>query len=498
MRDHYVLLARRYFISGPQPNPSIPAMGTYGEPSLPLPPELEFRRLSLPVFSTLSPLSSPVTRSTLHILSSRRCCLPASREVLSRSREPWLREGTQLHESQASPLHSDSLFPPSPQLRMLWALTELCSGGWDKWWWWWEWGCTGWGWDPATLTGGCCCCWLLLLLPLAPLLPPLLDGRVVPGTAWWWWWWLLWWWLLPQLLAPRPLLAWWYWVGDEVAEEGEVEGWFKPPLDPTPPLPDFSFKTSSSRLSLLPRPLLISIPCWVVMVYTRAGWSVHSTHFCWSSSTEKLRSSDSRAGLAEAVVMEGGRGWSFTELCSGFPSEPVTLLLQGWRLLLLFGPTVSVGDSGSGPAKVSQRRWAGEGQKWELRNAIDANKQEKRGAWHRVHHHFFHCQLLRWHINDRSKEWTEAGEGRFNHHKAQCRTGQSDGQMEGWQRRWPDPFRFSGCVWDRYSPNARAALWGHTHDTYSIKTLIHGREKGKGIVNYEPNCLLCGLVPPTD
>lgn len=343
-------------------------MGPCDKPRLPLPLLFGFRRLSLPVFSTLSPLSSPVTRSTLHIRSRRRCCLPASREVLSRSREPWLREGAPLHESQASPLHSASLFPPSPQLRMLWALMELCSGGWDKWWWWWEWCGTWWEWGPATFRG--CCCWLLLLLPLAPLLPPLLDGKLAPETAWWWWfpwwwllwWWLPWWWLPPQLLAPRPLLAWWYWVGDEEVEEGEVEGWIKPPLDPTPPLPDFSFKTSSSRLSLLPRPLLISIPCWVVMVYTRAGWRVHSTHFCCSSSAEKLRSRDSRAGLVE-TVMEGGGGWSmpsgcFTRLGSGFSSEPLVVLVQGWRLLLLFGPIVSLGDSGSGPTKVSHRRWA--------------------------------------------------------------------------------------------------------------------------------------------
>lgn len=118
-----------YFISGPLPNSAIPAAGPYEQPRLPLPPSFGFRHLSLPVFSALSPLSSPVTRSTLHIRSRRRCCLPASREVLSRSREPWLREGAPLHESQASPLHSASPFPPSPQLRMLWALTELCNGG---------------------------------------------------------------------------------------------------------------------------------------------------------------------------------------------------------------------------------------------------------------------------------------------------------------------------------------------------------------------------------
>lgn len=136
-----------------------------------------------------------------------------------------------------------------------------------------------------------------------------------------------------------------------------MEDWIKPPLDPTPLLPDFSFKTSSSRLSLLPRPLLISIPCCVVMVYTRAGCRVHSTHFCWSSSTEKLRSRDSRAGLVETVI-EGGGDWSklsgcFTRLGSGFPSEP---LVQDRRLLLLFGPIVSLGDSGSGPTSVSHRR----------------------------------------------------------------------------------------------------------------------------------------------
>lgn len=37
---------------------------------------------------SLSPLSSPVMRSTLHILSRRRCCLPASRVEFSRSRDP--------------------------------------------------------------------------------------------------------------------------------------------------------------------------------------------------------------------------------------------------------------------------------------------------------------------------------------------------------------------------------------------------------------------------
>ena len=161
---------------------------------------------------------------------------------------------------------------------------------------------------------------------------------------------------------PRLLPAWWYCFGDEEAEEGEVEGWIKPPLDPGPPLPVFSFRTSSSRLSLLPRPLLISIPCWVVMVYTRAGCRVHSTHFSWSSSAEKLRSRDSRAGLVE-MVMEGGGGWSrpsgcFTRLDSGLSSQPFAVLAQGWRWLLLLGPLVSLGDSGSGPTKVSHRRWA--------------------------------------------------------------------------------------------------------------------------------------------
>lgn len=52
----------------------------------------------------------------------------------------------------------------------------------------------------------------------------------------------------------------------------------------------------------------------------------------------------------------------------------------------------------------------------------------------------------------------------------------------------------------------------HTYTTHT-KTLNHGwkggmsgkeekrgerGEKGKGIVNYNPNCLLCRLVPPTD
>lgn len=139
-----------------------------------------------------------------------------------------------------------------------------------------------------------------------------------------------------------------------------MEGWIKPPLDPTPPLPDFSFRTSSSRLSLLPRPLLISIPRWLVMVYTRAGCRVHSTHFCWSSSAEKLRSRDSRDALVE-MVMEGGGGWSkpsgdFTWLGSWLSSQPLAALEQGWRWLLLLGPIVSLGDSWSGPTKVSHRR----------------------------------------------------------------------------------------------------------------------------------------------
>lgn len=138
-----------------------------------------------------------------------------------------------------------------------------------------------------------------------------------------------------------------------------MEGWIKPPLDPTPPLPDFSFRTSSSRLSLLPRPLLISIPRWLVIVYTRAGCRVHSTLFCWSSSAEKLRSRDNRDALVE-MVMEGG-GWSkpsggFTRLGSCLSSQPLVVLEQGWRRLLLFGPIVSLGDSGSGPTKVSHRR----------------------------------------------------------------------------------------------------------------------------------------------
>lgn len=97
-----------------------------------LPPERIGAPLSSSVSSTLSPLSSPVTRSTLHIRSRRRCCLPASLVVFSRSREPWLREGALLHASQARPLHSASPFPLSPQLRILWALIEVCRGGWDR------------------------------------------------------------------------------------------------------------------------------------------------------------------------------------------------------------------------------------------------------------------------------------------------------------------------------------------------------------------------------
>lgn len=51
----------------------------------------------------------------------------------------------------------------------------------------------------------------------------------------------------------------------------------------------------------------------------------------------------------------------------------------------------------------------------------------------------------------------------------------------------------------------------HIHDTHKdIKSWVERRyewerrergergEKGKGIVNYNPNCLLCRLVPPTD
>lgn len=332
---------------------------------------------------TLSPLSSPVIRSTLHIRSRRRCCLPASLDALSRSREPWLREGAVLHDSQANPLHSASPFPPSPQLRMLWALTEVCSGGWDRWWWWWVWWCDAWWeWEPAAVS---CGCWLLLLLPLAALLPPLLEGGFMLETLWWWWfpwwcilwWWLLWWWL-PQLLVPRPLLTRWYWVGDDEAEEGELEGWIEPPLDPTPLLPDFSFRTSSSRLSLLPWPALISIPCWVVMVYTREGCSVHSTHFCWSSSTEKLRSRDNRAGALLESVIEDGVGWSkpsgcVTRLVSCLSSQPL-VSEQGWRWLLLLGPNVSLGDSGSGPTKVSHRRWA---RIWKTKMVIKTTKSAK-------------------------------------------------------------------------------------------------------------------------
>lgn len=91
-----------------------------------------------------------------------------------------------------------------------------------------------------------------------------------------------------------------------MTEDGDVEGWTEPPLDP--PLPDFSFKTSSSRLSLLSRLLLINIPCWVVMVYTRAGCRGHSMDFFWSSSAVKLLSSDRPVGLVEMATERGG-GW---------------------------------------------------------------------------------------------------------------------------------------------------------------------------------------------
>lgn len=97
---------------------------------------------------------------------------------------------------------------------------------------------------------------------------------------------------------PRLLLERMYWVGDEEAEDGEVEGWIGPPLDPTPPLPDFSFRMSSSRLSLLPWPLFISMPCWEEMVYTR----VHSNDVFWSSSAAKLCSSERQVGLVETVM----------------------------------------------------------------------------------------------------------------------------------------------------------------------------------------------------
>lgn len=144
-------------------------------------PTLLWNSAPLPssVSSTFSPLSSPVTRSTLHIRSRRLWCLPASRGALSRSREPWLREGTLLQESQARPLHSPSPLLLSPQLRMLWALTEVCSRGCERWWWWW--GCCDawWEWDPPVFRD---CCWLLLLLPL----PPLVEGTLVPETGWWW------------------------------------------------------------------------------------------------------------------------------------------------------------------------------------------------------------------------------------------------------------------------------------------------------------------------
>lgn len=110
-------------------------------------------------------------------------------------------------------------------------------------------------------------------------------------------------------------------------EEGEVEGWIRAPLDPPPRLPDFSLRTSSSRLSLLPRPPLISVLRWLLMVYTRAGCRGHSTHFCWSSSAEKLRSSESRDGLFEMVMEGGGARGVFTRR----ESELLLVLEQGCR-----------------------------------------------------------------------------------------------------------------------------------------------------------------------
>ncbi len=189
-----------------------------------------------PVALPLSPRSSPVMRSTLHIRSSGgRRCLPASRVLLSRSRKPWLCEGAPGQSSHARP-HSF----PSPQPRMLCALTELCSG-WERWEWWWG---TPWWWCDVPAPE--MCCWGFE--PLGPLLPPPLVLL---------WWWMPWWWFPDPLPLPR---WWWCWVGEDELED--VEGWASAWAWHASCSP---FKTSSSRFSLLPL-LVPSMPLSPVMV----------------------------------------------------------------------------------------------------------------------------------------------------------------------------------------------------------------------------------------